>query len=209
MIREVFLHGRLADEYTPKIELDADDIRMIVAGINSNHPGFMEDFTEGEWHILRGDAMNKDSMTTEEAQMTLGNVKQIHIFPKLEGAGGDNGLMSVVLGIAIVAVAWWAAPAVGGLGASALSFGGASLTYGNIAMFGVAMALGGVAQMMAPTPKLGDMMAAERAQDRPSFMFNGPVNVMVPGGPVPLVYGEFETGSTVVSAGVMVEKIAI
>lgn len=209
MLRRICLHGRLAEKYTNEIELDVDDLRGVVAGLNSNYPGFIDDFVEGEWHILRGNPENNNSMTNEEVTLTFGNITEIHIYPRLEGAGGDNGLWSVVLGVVIIAVAWWAAPVGAGLGGTLMSVGGATIAYGNVAMFGLSVALTGVAQMMAPTPQVGDMMAAERAEDRPSFMFNGPVNVMVAGGPVPLVYGEYEVGSTVVSAGVVTEKIPV
>lgn len=205
MLRKIVLHGRLAEQYTDQIELDADDLRMVVSGINSNYNGFADDFVSGEWHVLRGDPDNKDSMSTEEVGMTISDrVKVLHIFPRIEGEGGD-GTLQVILGIVIIAGAYMlGGPA--GFGATAGTFGGATITYGNIALFGLAMSLSGVAQMMAPMPELGDALAAERAQDKPSFMFNGATNVMVAGGPVPLVYGEFEVGSTVISAGINVEK---
>lgn len=211
MLRKIVLHGRLATDYTPEIEIDADDLRMVVAGLESNYNGFLNDFVEGEWHILRGDLDKDDCMTSDQITMLFGTDNtEIHIFPKIEGAGGKNGVWTAVLGIAIIAFAWWAAPAGAGLGGVAWGAEAAmGISYGQIAMFGVSMALSGVSAMMAPTPSVGDFMSAERAQDKPSFMFNGPVNVMVAGGPVPLVYGEYEVGSTVVSAGIVVEKLPV
>lgn len=207
MLRNIHLHGRLAEQYTDVLELTADNLYSVIAGLESNFPGFREDFIEGEWHIIRGDAETGSDMSMEQVELSFSEKhKDIHIYPKLEGAGGKNGTWQVILGIVIIAVAWWAAPAGAGLGATAFEVAGYGVSYGQIAMFGLSMALSGAAAMMAPTPQLGDMLASERAQDRPSFMFNGATNVMVAGGPVPLVYGEFEVGSTVISAGVSTEK---
>lgn len=208
MLRVIHLHGRLAEQYTDVLELTADNLYSVVAGLESNFPGFREDFIDGEWHIIRGDAETGSDMSMEQVELNFGDkCTDIHIYPKLEGAGGKNGTWQVILGIVIIAVAWWAAPAGAGLGGAAWGAeAGLGLTYGQVAMFGLSMAMSGAAAMMAPTPNVGDMLASERAQDRPSFMFNGATNVMVAGGPVPLVYGEFETGSTVISAGISVEK---
>jgi len=207
MLRRIVLHGRLATEYTDSIELDADDLTNVVFGLNSNFPGFYNDFVAGEWHILKGAVENNNDMKPEEVGMMFGETaKEIHIFPRIQGAGGDS-FWGVILGVAIIAVAFWAAPAAGGLGATAFSIGGAGITFGNIAMFGLSMALSGIAGMLAPTPEVGDYTAAEGAADRPSFLFNGPVNVMAAGGPVPLVYGRHEVGSTVISAGVSAERL--
>lgn len=207
MLRKICLYGRLAEQYTDSIELDVHDLRSTVAGLDSNFPGFKQDFIDNEWHILRGDFDKQDDMNMDQVPMMFGDgLKELHILPKIEGEGG-RGLLSVVLGIAIIAVAWIAAPAVAGLGGTAFSVGGMAVSYGSIAMFGVSMALSGVAAMLAPSPSVGDSMAAERAEDRPSFMFNGAVNVMVGGGPVPLLYGEMEIGSTVISAGIVTEKL--
>lgn len=208
MLRKIWLHGRLKEQYTDQIELTADDLYTIVSGLESNYPGFREDFIEGEWHVIKGDEVTGESLSPDAVPMSFSDTTtDIHIFPKLEGAGGKNGTWQVILGIVIIAVAWWAAPAGAGLGGAAWGAeAGMGLTYGQVALFGVSMALSGVAAMMAPTPSIGDMMSAERAGDRPSFMFNGATNVMVAGGPVPLVYGEYEVGSVVISAGVSVEK---
>jgi len=208
MLRNVKLYGRLAEQYTPEIELTGNDIYTIVAGLESNYPGFRDDFTNGEWHIIKGKLEDEDDMSTETATMSFSEKHtEIHIFPAFEGAGGKNGTWQVVLGIVIVAVAWWAAgPGAGFGGAAWGADAGMGLTYGQVALFGASMALSGVSAMMAPTPQIGDMMSAERAADRPSFMFNGATNVMVAGSPVPLVYGEYEVGSVVISAGILVDK---
>lgn len=206
-LRQIHLHGRLAELYTDNVELDTDDLCSVVDGLEANFPGFRDDFIAGEWHIVFDNPDTGRSLSPECVGMKFGPGVAVHIFPKLEGAGGKNGTWQVVLGIVIIALAWWAAPA--GAGFAGAAWGESAfmgLSYGQVAMFGVSMAMTGVSAMMAPTPSVGDMMGAERAADRPSFMFNGAVNTMVAGGAVPLVYGEYETGSVVISAGISVDK---
>ncbi len=62
----------------------------------------------------------------------------IHIVPRLAGAK-SGGVFQVVLGAALIAVAWW--NPVGWLGAAAVS---------GMYAAGASMIPGGVAQMLAP-----------------------------------------------------------
>ena len=72
-------------------------------------------------------------------------------------------------------------------------------------MFGVSLALSGVSALLTPTPHVPDLAATQ--QDKNSFFFNGPVNVIQQGGPVRVVYGRMRVGSTVISSGLNVEQI--
>lgn len=108
------------------------------------------------------------------------NPNNYYLIPNVKGAGG--GIGKIIIGVVIVVVAvvfqqYWAI----GLGLS--------------------LALAGVTEMMAGSPSTGDYLDAETPENKPSFVFNGPVNVQEQGGPVPLVYGRIRTGSTVISAG--------
>lgn len=103
-------------------------------------------------------------------------------------------------------------PIVEGSGAVGRIIGGAVLAViGGVMMFygvpmgaqvmalGVALALGGVAQLIAPRAASG--ATPEQADNTPSLAFNGAVNTMGQGGPVPLGYGRLLVGSQVISVG--------
>lgn len=64
---------------------------------------------------------------------------------------------------------------------------------------------------MTLTPLIGSVKSAfadrDRPDQRPSFIFRGPTNVIEQGTPVPLVYGKMRTGSVVVSAGIISEEL--
>src|SRR6185437_7316717 len=97
-----------------------------------------------------------------------------------------------------------AAAGVGmGLGLTAV----AGITYGQIAAFGAMMAFGGISQLIAPHPTVSDYSQQNPVDQRPSYIFNGPVNASVQGGPVPCVFGETITGSVVVYSGLDVQSV--
>jgi predicted phage tail protein len=146
------------------------------------------------------------------------------------GAKQSSGITKIVIGIAIVVAAvFTAGAAAGAAGGAAGAAGGAgaagagtaagvgtglsaaaigSITYGNIAMVGVAIALSGVSQLLAPSASVRDYGDRERPDQRPSFFFNGPVNTAEEGQAVPIVIGKFRRGSVVISSGLTTEELA-
>lgn len=216
MKRNVYLHGYLGEKYGvgPHI-VDADTPALITRGLCSQLPGIKQDIRTGNFHFARGE--NKwDNWLTQssvEQGLELGGVEECHLVP--EYAGSDRSGIKLVIGVVILAVATAGAAGLFGGAAAAgggLAFGAEAgialgITWGNIAMVGAGLALQGVSGLLAPTPALGDAMGAESAEQRPSFIFNGPVNVQEQGGPVPLTFGRVKTGSVVVSSGIRIEQI--
>jgi predicted phage tail protein len=104
-------------------------------------------------------------------------------------------------------------PLVEGTGAVGRIIGGAALAIvGGVMMFygvpmgaqvmalGVALAFSGVAQMLAPRPP-STGATPEKPDNTPNLAFDGAVNTMGQGGPVPLGYGRMIVGSQIVSVG--------
>ena len=101
----------------------------------------------------------------------------------------------MVVGAAMIAVAiWqpWSSPFMMSTG-YAMMFG-----------MGASLMLGGLSMMLAPTPPKFDY--GSDAEDKPSYLFNGPTNVAEAGMTIPVIYGEVFTGSIPVSVGVTVTK---
>ena len=61
------------------------------------------------------------------------------------------------------------------------------------------MALGGVANLLMPTPTVD---AANEDGNKPNNGFGGAVTTVAQGNPVPILYGERKVGGFVVSAGI-------
>jgi predicted phage tail protein len=94
----------------------------------------------------------------------------------------------IIAGIALVAIGLFV-PGIGALGVQILVGVGASLV------------LGGVAQLLTPTPRVAQ--GADTQDDpRKSYSFSGIQNTSRQGVPVPIVYGETVVGSVVISAGI-------
>ncbi|NWC00842.1 tail assembly protein [Pseudomonas gingeri] len=69
---------------------------------------------------------------------------------------------------------------------------------------GIALAAGGVIQMLSPQAK--GLGTQDSPNNRPSYSFSGPVNTSIQGNPVPLLYGRMIVGSAVISAGIYTEN---
>lgn len=124
-------------------------------------------------------------------------VKEIRISPVLTGS--KRGLFSVVLGAALIGLAFW-----NPMGWVAL---GAKGAIGTTVMFnlGLSMALSGVASLISPQPQLG---ISDAPENTPNKTLDGPVNTISSGRPVPIAYGEVMVGSATISAGVYSSDIA-
>ena len=108
----------------------------------------------------------------------------------------------ILAGIALIALAF--IPGIGTATAAAIAAGAkAGFTVVGTALFGLgaSLALGGVAQLLTPTPKVPQ--GVDKQDDpRKSYSFSGIQNTSRQGVPVPIVYGETLVGSVVISAGI-------
>jgi len=119
------------------------------------------------------------------------------IVPVLTGSGGGFG--RTLLGIGLVAASIFVP------GATAIGFG---LQFGAISMgvgaIGASLILGGVAEMISPTPSPPGF--SEEPLRLESNSFSGIVNTTNKGVAVPIAYGRVFVGSAVISAGLDVDK---
>jgi predicted phage tail protein len=104
------------------------------------------------------------------------------------------------------AAAGGGAAAAGGFSAAMAAPAFAGLTVGQVAFIGASIALGGVSALLAPNPSAPGGYES-RADDRPSFLFSGVVNVSEQGVAVPLCYGLFLCGSVVISSGLEIQEL--
>lgn len=89
----------------------------------------------------------------------------------------------------------------------ALIVAGASSGQTWLANIGISLTLGGAIQMLSPIPKSEG--ANERPDNKPSYVFDGAVNTLAQGNPVPVGYGRMIVGSAVISAGMFAEDIPV
>jgi predicted phage tail protein len=198
MIRHVYFYGALAKKYGqgPHV-FDVDTMAMLFSGFSSRFDGFKQEFIKDDWAILRGDPEKKaaEQIHTDEFGMTLGKMPELHFIPKTEGSYEE-------------AIAYIAEYLAAYFAEGALSY--TLIYYGAIVVLNLALAyaVSALSAALSPSPKTGNDGTGTKA-DHQSFLFSGPQNVVEQGGPVPLVYGEFRTGSTIVSIGIAPEEIPV
>ena len=222
MKREVKVYGPLAKfvgqrRFLAEISNAGEAVRMLLA----NFPGLERHMADQHYKVI------VDGFESELEEIHYPASQSIKIVPVLGGAGGGVG--KIVAGVALVAAAILAGPAgsVFGLGAA---FGQTATFAGGIVggafatavgAVGVALVLGGVSQLLSPTPQIAQIGPASMSpgggrtttsegtelDPQESYSFSGIQNVSKQGVPVPVAYGETIVGSVVISAGIDVDTI--
>lgn len=217
-MKDIYLHGNLGLEFGNHFKLDVHSVGESIRALEANFPGkFYKFIKDGTYRIQRS---LKDPGLCEEDELKMNlSSKEIHIVPVIQGAkgGGGKGIFTVFLGVALIgaAIAFAPAAAAGGgffganMGASVIGGAGlfSGITWGQVALWGVGLALSGVSSLLSSQVNSTSAAARESPEERPSFLFNGATNNTEQGGPVPLVYGKMRVGSTVISGGITTEKL--
>lgn len=216
MLTAIFLHGHLAEKYGHRFDLDVENVAGAIALLKANFSEFARDVIGHSYRIWVG----KNNVGREELIAPVKG-RDVHIVPVVSGAGGLDSsrvgfigpkksnatgfltgphnfpseskigqVVRVIVGIVLVIVgiifsefggiAWGVYPGLG------LIFGGVSdyITFSSIRELSGAIT--------EPGSDGGEML---------SRYFNGPVNTVGQGNPVPVLYGRLRVGSQVVSGG--------
>ena len=213
MEREVKVYGPLAKfvgqrKFMAEVSSAAEAVRMLLA----NFPGLERHMADQHYKVIVDGYESGPDQIHHPASQT------IKIVPVLGGAGGGRGLGMVIAGVALVALAIinpFAGAMIGTFGGTPLAV---SAVVGTI---GATLALGGVSQLLSPTPQLGQIGPASfspgssrttttegsEMDPQESYSFSGIQNTSRVASPVPLIYGETIVGSVVISAGIDVDTI--
>jgi predicted phage tail protein len=200
MLRKIKLYGQLA-KFIGRRVLEADvataaeAVRMLVA----NFPGLEQHMAEQYYRVTVGTY----DLGLDEIHDPAGQ-QDIKIVPVVAGAGGAAG--KIALGIGLIALSFLL-PGAGAFGTFSLfgvsaAQGGAVLAgLGTaLSMVGASLVLGGVAQLISPTPKIPQGPNSDN-DPRKTYNFSGIQQTSRQGVPVPCVYGLTLVGSVVISAG--------
>ncbi len=144
-------------------------------------PVFRQKLNEGWYQVRIAGRDAGENELSARLNEPLANGAVIHIVPRLAGAK-SGGVFQVVLGAALIAVAWW--NPVGWLGAAAVS---------GMYAAGASMILGGVAQMLAP--KARTPTATSKDNGKQNTYFSSLDNMVAQGNVLPVLYGEMRVGS--------------
>lgn len=222
MFRVIKVYGKLAKHvgqrsFQAAVKTPAEAIRFLLA----NFPDLRGVMSEGDYKISVGRSELEIGDHPEYIHLPSASFEPIRIIPVIAGAGGGTG--KILAGVGLIAAAILLGPAAGGFLGLGAGFGGATGAGAAISMglvgggfataigaVGAALVLGGVAQLMTPTPKLGETNSRgidQESDPRRSYSFSGVQNVSRQGVPVPVIYGEVFTGSVVITASLNVEEV--
>ena len=197
-MRKIRVYGELAKflgcrEFEAVAANVGDAMRFLLA----NFPSLDQHMTGRNYRVLVGTV----GIDTEEIDHPVGQ-QTIRIVPVVVGAGAVG---KVIAGVILVAAAFiigqpWLGPTA----------------YSLIVGTGASLALGGVAQLLTPVPKLAAPsmigptsyspgFATPSTRDteldpQKSYSFSGIQNTSRTGATVPLIYGETIVGSIIISA---------
>jgi predicted phage tail protein len=198
MLREIRVYGQLAKflgrrTFKAAVSTAAEAVRFLLA----NFPQLDKHMADQHYRVCIGDY----GLSMKELHDPSGK-QTIKIIPVIGGNSG-NAVGDILIGVALVAgtllipgAAAWLGPTVSTLFVST----------------GVALALGGTAQLLTPTESLTpigvDLTAGTDTgtegtvlDPQESYSFSGIQNTSRPGVPLPICYGEMIVGSIVISTG--------
>lgn len=189
MVRDIYLDGQLGKKFGRHhryaVASPAEAVRALCAMIEGFQKFLMESGDKGmKFHVFIGE------QNIDEKQLRFPAGKDyIRFTPVLRGA--KSGALAAIAGVVLIVV-------------------GVFLMFTPFAAFapyvigaGVGLLAVGVAQMLAPSPQMNKDQ--DKAADRPSTSFNGPVNTQAQGAPVAyFAGGPAYIGSAVISASINV-----
>ncbi|HCJ0470841.1 TPA: tail assembly protein [Acinetobacter baumannii] len=186
MLKTIKLYGILAKKFGKQFKLDVANTREAIRALSAQIPGFEKFMLHAHEHGL-GFAVYQDKHNISEYEIDMStDAAVIKIVPKVIGAGGDNGVLQIVLGVVLVVAGYF-------------TFGATS-PYGMALIgAGVGMAIGGITQMLMPT--VDTTQDNNQDGNRANKGFGGAVTTVAQGNPVPVLRGRREIGGFIVSAG--------
>jgi predicted phage tail protein len=190
MLRKIKLYGKLAKFIGHRVlEADVATAAEAVRFLVTNWPELEKHMADQYYRVSIG----KYDLLAEELHDPAGQ-QDIKIVPVMAGAGAVG---RIILGAALVIGAFFTGGATIGLLGLA-----APIAVKSVLLFaGASLILGGVAQLLTPTPKVPTGPDTQN-DPRKSYSFSGIQNTSRQGTPVPIVYGETIVGSVVISAGI-------
>jgi len=192
MLRKIKLYGALAKFVGHRVlEADVATAAEAVRFLVSNWPELEGHMADQHYRLHTGG----EDLMLEELHYPASS--EIKIIPVIAGAGAVG---RILLGIAIIGLSFGVASLAAGaaLAGSFSGFGLQAIAYATQAglVLGASLVIGGVAQLLTPTPKTDK----DEGDPKKSFSFSGIQNTTRAGVPVPVVYGEILVGGIVVSA---------
>ena len=208
MLKTIKLYGVLGEKFGREFKLDVASPREAIRALSVLVQGFEKFMLHAHEHGLtfalitnkktKGRGKKVAQVYDNVSKRTIKGVcigqseldmhsksNEIHIVPRVIGAGGNNGVLQVVLGVIMVAVGYF-------------TFGATSAYGVALIGAGLGMAVGGVAQMLMP--KVANAENQNQDGNKANNGFGSAVTTLPQGNPYPMLIGERLVGCVVLSA---------
>ena len=190
MMKTIILHGSLKKLYDKPIEVEATTVAEALRVLE-----LIPELTpvNGQpWPVT------VQGVTSDFSLYCITPLDEIHVYPRAGGAGGKGGLLQVLIGITLIALAIinpFSMLAEGGF------LAGIGITQGMVGLTGAMMVLGGLMQMLTPVP--------ENDQGNNNLYLGAGINTVKIGTRIPIVYGTRKIGGHYLSFDVDAKDIAL
>lgn len=174
----VKLYGALK-QFGNEFKLDVKDTAEIIRALCSQLPGFRQVLTQGFFKVRIGSRYMDNRYVERDLAYKLKDGVTVHFTPVVAGAK-KAGIFQTIIGVVLMVASIWT--------------GGATFSAG------LAMTLGGIAQMLTKMPPMPGQ--GKEAEKQKSTSFTNLSNMAAQNRPVPLAYGRIRTGSLIISQGV-------
>ena len=171
-------------QFGTSFKMDVETVPEALRALMTQVKGLREHIEKGHYEV------RADGNLLSESSLDTNLNASLHITPVVKGAGKNGGLMQIVVGVVMIAAAFWTGGA---------SMGAWSAMQSAAFAAGVGMVMGGIAQLLTKMPSMDPMKDSE---DLKSSSFSNLANMTAQGAPVPLIYGKMMVGSKVLSQGV-------
>jgi predicted phage tail protein len=196
MLVTIVLHGKLKTFSPNPLQINAETAQQVVSFLLRTFKGMRQILKRG-WYRFSLTDDGRSRLLSEDSRFDVSlpdGVDTIHLVP-VEGVYGKK-FIGIIAGVLLVniGVAMMLFPPTAPFGMSVIGMG-------------VGATIGGIAQLLTPTPKVGDLQQGDNPADRQSTLFTGTTNRLGKGVGVPVAYGRFYCGSNVISQSITTEEV--
>lgn len=193
-MNELVLHGPLRERFGESFKLDVRDPGEAFRALAVQLPDFTRLTIDGNYVMVR--ELSNGQLALDVETLFLGmHDTRIHLLPMIEGAANGKGVGKLLAGVALVGASFFIP------GSTAL-IAGLTLKTATLGL-GLALAFGGAAMLLSPTPKFDDKEGDE------SYLFGGDVQTGVQNLAIPCHFGRVRVKLIPVSTEVRVNQIAV
>jgi bacteriophage lambda tail assembly protein I len=159
-----------------------------MSGLLTQIKGLRQHLRHGYYKVRVGSKYLSEDQLKTNPIIDLKDGCTVHFTPVIAGAGKAGGVLQVVAGIVIIAIAWW--NPFGWTAGTALMFGA----------MGASMALSGAITLLAKAPDMNNKY--DEGEKKQSTSFSNIRNLTPQGRPIPLLYGKMLTSFVLISQGI-------